>query len=113
MGAQFWEQKEITDDLEKEVALFRTLKPYLGRCMDLNHAISNPLTGIIGFVECLLAGPEPLSNDQKEQLNQILYCAERIVKHVEDLSHEKIALAEKTDLGSVVRSYRRAASSSD
>jgi len=103
------EKANINDDLKEELALFRVLKPYIGHCLTLNHDINNPLAGIIGYSEFLLEEVEGLNETQKGYLSQILECAERIKKLVENLCVEKIALVEKIDLKPVTEAYKRVA----
>lgn len=78
--------------------LLEKLKPLIRRCLYLNHDINNPLTGIIGYAEFLLAGDEPLTASQKESLTQIAQCAERIEKEINDLCELKIKLSEEIDI---------------
>ncbi len=103
------DKADINDDSKEELALFRVLKPYIGHCLTLNHDINNPLAGIIGYSEFLLEEVEGLNETQKGYLGQILECAERIKKLVENLCEEKIALDEKIDLKSVSETYQKAA----
>jgi len=42
------ESTALTAELRNELALFERIKPYLGRCLTLNHNLNNPLAGIIG-----------------------------------------------------------------
>ena len=100
---------EIGEDLKEELAVFRALKPYIGHCLALNHDINNPLAGIIGYGEFLMEESSQLDETQKGYLRQIMQCAERIKKLVEDLCEEKIALTEGIDLKSVTEAYKSAA----
>ncbi len=100
-------------DPTQDLALFQTLKPYIGHCLTLNHDINNPLAGIIGYCEFLQLEAENLNDDQKHQLDMIAKCAERIRKLVDNLCEEKIALTEKTDLRPVVDAYKAIAKKLD
>ncbi len=107
------EKAEIDGDLKEELAVFRALKPYIGHCLTLNHDINNPLAGIIGYGEFLLEESGQLDERQKGYLRQMLQCAERIKKLVEDLCEEKVALAEGIDLKSVTEAYKNVAKPRD
>ena len=98
---------------DEELALFRILKPYIGHCLTLNHDINNPLSGVIGYSEFLLEAADGLDETQKGYLQQILRCAERIKKLVENLCEEKIALAEQIDLKQVTEAYKKTAGPSN
>lgn len=99
----------IDAELDEELAVFRALKPYIGHCLSLNHDINNPLAGIIGYSEFLMEEADQLNETQKGYLRQILECAERIRKLVEDLCEEKIALAQGIDLKSVTKGCTKTA----
>ncbi|MFH1373805.1 MAG: histidine kinase dimerization/phospho-acceptor domain-containing protein [bacterium] len=101
------EKSIISDDVREELAVFRALKPYIGHCLTLNHDINNPLAGIIGYGEFLMEESKQLDETQRGYLQQVLDCAERIRKLVENLCEEKIALNEKIDLKSVSEAYQR------
>ena len=104
----------VSDEkLREELALFRILRPYIGHCLALNHDINNPLAGIIGYAEFLLSEADQLTESQRESLEQILVCAERIQKEVEDLGDEKIALSEKVDMKLLSGMYRKKTEKSD
>ncbi|MFZ5979233.1 MAG: histidine kinase dimerization/phospho-acceptor domain-containing protein [Candidatus Zixiibacteriota bacterium] len=81
--------------------LLEQLKPLIKRCLHLNHDLNNPLTGIVGYVEFLLSGDEPLTSSQKEYLNQIAQCTERIEKEINDLCEIKIKLSEEIDISGI------------
>ncbi len=103
----------VDDKLKEELALFRILRPYIGHCLALNHDINNPLAGIIGYSEFMLSEADQLTESQRESVEQILHCAERIRQEVEDLGDEKIALAEKVDLKMLSGLYRKKTEKSD
>ncbi len=103
------EKTDAKDDLQEELALYRVLKPYIGHCLTLNHDINNHLAGVIGYAEFLMEETDGLEENQKEYLNQILICAMRIKKLVEDLCEEKVALTEKVDLKQVTDAYQKIA----
>lgn len=106
-------EPELSDKLKRELALWRALKPYIGRCLTLNHDINNPLAGIIGYTEFMMSEESPLTADQQEHLQNIMHCAERIRMLVDDLCREKIELAEKIDLRSVVETCQVTMKKSD
>ena len=103
-----------TDNKQKEdLALFRALKPFINRCLSLNHDINNPLAGIMGYTEFMIDEGDNLTQNQIDELKNIYQCAERIQKLVVELCDEKIALSEKIDLKSVVASFNKNDKSSD
>lgn len=111
---QATEQTTISDPGQaEELALFRALKPLIGRCLALNHDINNPLTGIIGYCEFLQLESDGFSQEQVGFLKQIQTCAERIQKLVEELCQEKIELSEKVDLKSITERFEKKADKSD
>ena len=71
------------------------LKPFISRCLKLNHDLNNSLTGIIGYSEFIMDDSSNLTDEQRYHLDQILICAERIRKYIDNLCEEKIALAEE------------------
>ena len=107
------EKAETDKDLKEELAVYLALKPYIGHCLTFNHDINNPLAGIIGYGELLMEESGQLDETQKGYLRQVLQCAERIKKLVEDLCEEKIALAEGIDLKSVTKAYKNIAKPRD
>ncbi len=83
-------------DIQREVTAFRTARPFLSRCLSLNHDINNPLAGIIGYAEVLLEeDSEPLTDEQRNGLNHILQCAEKIRALSNGLSEDKSRLIEQ------------------
>lgn len=96
----------MNDTQRRDLALLAELKPYLAHCLGLNHAINNPLAGIIGYAEYMLDDEEPLSEDQRHYVQQIMNCAERIRALIVALSEQKSALAEKFDLDSILEEFR-------
>jgi signal transduction histidine kinase len=107
------DESSLSQGLRDELALWRALKPYIGRCLSLNHDINNPLAGIIGYGEFMMSDEPPLAPEQQAHLTKIMNCAERIKKLVEDLCREKIELAEKIDLHTVAAAYPRTPVKSD
>ncbi|MEW5993922.1 MAG: histidine kinase dimerization/phospho-acceptor domain-containing protein [Candidatus Zixiibacteriota bacterium] len=98
---------------EEELAVLQVLKPYIGHCLTLNHDINNPLSGIIGYCEVLLADADTLSEEQRGYLDQIMQCAERIKTMVEKLCDHKISISQKVDLNSVTDAYKKIAAPLD
>jgi signal transduction histidine kinase len=97
------------DQIVEDAAVWEALKPYIGHCLTLNHDINNPLAGILGYAEFMLAEADSLNEDQRQQLGKILHCAERIRKLVEALCDDKIALSEKVDLRVITDAYKKIA----
>lgn len=111
---QATEQTTISDpDQAEELALFQALKPFIGRCLALNHDVSNSLTGIIGYCEFLQLESDGFSEEHIEFLRQIQTCAERIQKLVEEVCKEKIELSETVDLKSITERFEKKADKSD
>jgi len=103
------EELDVNSVSKEELAVYRVLKPYIGHCLTLNHDLNNPLAGIMGYSEFLLGDADQLTETQKGYLAQVLECAERIKKLVDDLCEEKIALTEGIDLKTVTEAYKRVA----
>lgn len=103
------ESKIITDDLKEELEIYKAIRPFIGRCLSLNHDLNNPLAGVIGYCEFLMEDADCLSKEQQGYLKQILTCAERMQKLIEDLCEEKIALDEKVDLKAITEFFEKAA----
>ena len=99
-------EKENSEDLKRELEIFRALKPYIGRCLSLNHDLNNPLAGIIGYCDFLQEDAESWTEEQKEFLQNIATSAERMKKLIEDLCAEKISLKEKIDLKAIEESFQ-------
>lgn len=78
--------------------LLSLLKPFISRCLKLNHDLNNPLAGIIGYTEFLLDEEESLPENQREYIEQIKTCAERIENKITELCNEKIELSQKINL---------------
>lgn len=77
--------------------LMLALRPYILKCLSLNHDINNPLAGIIGYGE-ILSEDESLTPEQKGYLKQIMTCAERIRAKVNELCDSKVALQGELDI---------------
>lgn len=91
----------------KELEIFRVIRPYIARCLSLNHDINNSLAGVIGYCEFLLGESDQLSEGQREYLGQILICGERIRIAVESLCREKIALDSRIDVAEAIRQFEK------
>ncbi len=90
---------------QEELKIFRQFRPYIARCLTLNHEINNPLTGIIGYCEFLLGDSDQLTESQRDYLNQIMICAERILRAVDSLSCQKMSLGAKVDLAAAEKQF--------
>ena len=77
---------------------FEKLLPVIERCLDLNHDINNPLTGIIAYAEFLRDDPGLSEEKRLDYLGQILACAERIQECTGKLGSEKARLSEELNL---------------
>jgi signal transduction histidine kinase len=99
-------KRSLTERQKEDLDFFEALKPYLGKCLTLNHDLNNPLSGIMGFTEFLLEESDQLSEEHREFVVQINQCAERMHQVLDGLSEKKIALSEKVDIRSVVEKYQ-------
>ena len=95
----------LTEEQKRELDLIERLKPYLGHCLTLNHNLNNPLAGIIGYTEFLREESDQLSNEHKEFVDQIMQCAERMRRVLDNLCEEKIALSAELDLSEIIATY--------
>ncbi len=96
----------LNERQHRDLIVLQQLKPYLAECLSLNHEINNPLAGIIGYAEYMLDDDQPLTEDQRHYVGQIMKCAERIRALVATLSQQKAALAEKIDLEAALNEFR-------
>ena len=100
---------DISEDLKREITTYRKLKPLIGHCLTLNHDLNNPLAGILGYAEFLLANAAGFTAEQKSDLQQIVTGAERIQRIVTTLADKKIRLASEIDLEAVTATYQKVA----
>lgn len=102
-------QANLSPELKAELAVYRALRPYICHCLTLNHDLNNPLAGILGYAEFILTEREKLDTETAENIDQIVMCAERIRKRLDELCEEKISLSEEIDLKSVTDAYQTVA----
>jgi signal transduction histidine kinase len=95
------------DHQSEDQAVFDHLKPFLRRCLALNHEINNSLAGIFGYSEFLLREDDPLSDNQRRQLEKTISCAERIRAEMESLGNLKARLSKKVDISALVEGLTR------
>lgn len=93
----------MTEEQRRELELFRQVRPYLKKCLDLNHDIGNPLAGILGYCELMQSESGELSEDARRSLEIIHECTERISRALDVLGEEKVILAAGADLGRLTR----------
>jgi signal transduction histidine kinase len=86
------------EQMKKDLAAFKALRPYLGRCLSLNHDINNPLAGILGYAEFILTDERPLDEETKANIEQIVECANRIRAQMDALTLLKSSIAGTIDL---------------
>jgi nitrogen-specific signal transduction histidine kinase len=96
---------KTSSDTNSELATFEELKPFIARCLTLNHDINNPLAGIVGYCEFLIEEQDNMTPEQRDYVVQILKCTERIQAIVERLGNEKIALGKKIDIPKLIKEY--------
>lgn len=92
------EKNKHTNNIAEEFATYIELKPYIARCLQLNHELNNPLAGIIGYCDFLLETNQDIPAELVVYIKQILKCAERMEKTLQDLSQAKIELNEEINL---------------
>lgn len=97
----------LSDALKRELTVYRRLKPFIGHCLTLNHDINNPLAGILGYAEFMLAEDDGSDEELVNNIRQIAACAERIQKRIESLCSHKLCLATGLDLESLIREYKQ------
>ncbi len=93
--------------------VIQELRPFVGRCLNLNHDLNNPLTGIIGYAEFILKDCPRVDSEVREYVEQIMECAERIQNSVARLSDEKDVLSRRVDLREFELRRARNSSGSD
>lgn len=90
----------------KELALFKAIRPYIAHCLNLNHDLNNPLSGVVGYGELLLEETEDWTDSQRETLQAMLQCAERMRNILDELSEQKIELSQKIDIRKVMETFK-------
>ncbi len=93
---QYMSSPIVIDGLSKEAEA--ALKEFLKRCMELNHTLNNPLTGIMGYTECLLMSSKHLTPEDRQYLQEIMKASERIKQTVEWMVEAKMQLGKHVDL---------------
>ena len=68
------ELRAVPAELQKELATFELLKPFIAHCLALNHDLNNPLAGIVGYCEFLTDEGKDMTDDQQEYVRQIMKC---------------------------------------
>lgn len=90
---------------EEDFREYRELRPYIARCLSLNHELNNPLAGVLGYAEFLKMDAAQLSAEQNAHLDQIITCAERLRMIIQDLCKAKIELSKNVDLARLSEKY--------
>lgn len=94
-------EADISDDLKREISAYRRLKPLISHCLNLNHEINNSLGGILGYAEFMLNENIALPENNRQNLQQIIKCAERIKRQIGRLGDLKSDLAGEIDIEAV------------
>lgn len=94
-------------DVNDDRALFELLKPYLAHCLNLNHDLNNPLSGVVGYGELLIEETGDWTDSQRDTLSEMLKCAERMRQILEKLSEQKIELSQQVDLRAVMEKFEK------
>ena len=113
MTDQIVQNISLTEKQQEDLKIFNALKPYLKDCLNLNHELNNPLSGIMGFTEFLLEESDQLSPEHREFINQISKCADRMHQVLNILCEKKIALSAKVDVCRVIEKYQHSEKLSD
>lgn len=100
-------EQAYTVSADDDQALFELLKPLLAHCLNLNHDLNNPLSGVVGYGELLLEETEDWTQSQRETLQSMLACAERMRRILDDLSERKIELSQQVDLRAVMERFSK------
>lgn len=96
-------------DLSADYETWQKIRPYVGHCLTLNHELNNALTALLGYLEIMTFDPDELSQSQIEYLENMRQAAQRIQSAAQQLSREKIELAERIDLKPIIDAYARLA----
>lgn len=97
--------KSLPAEIRIELELLEKLKPFLAVCMKLNHDLNNPLAGVIGYTEFVLAEPAQMTPDQIDLLNKVLICAEKIKEQLEDLCRIKSGLGDPNEVENLIKQF--------
>ena len=100
-------EREMATDLATDYETWQAIKPYIGHCLTLNHEINNALTALLGYLEIISIDRDGLSPSQIEYLETMRQATQRIQSAAQQLSREKIELAERIDLKPIVDAYTR------
>jgi len=110
-------QKRIDALSEEEkiqkLGLFLEIEPFLHKCLNINHDINNPLTGILGYGEFMLEEADTMPPEFVQQLKMVMECAERIRCIVDDLTEAKSAVCGHVDFKALAEQYGSSSCSSD
>jgi len=99
------EKNKFSNEVTADFNTYTELKPYIARCLQLNHELNNPLAGIIGYCDFLLETNQNVPDEIVSYIKQILKCAERMEKTLQDLSQIKIKLNEKINLSTLLENH--------
>lgn len=90
-----------------DAALFRAVTPLVSTCLVANHDINNWLSGIFGYTEFLRIEANSLNEEQRQYLEKIMSCAERIQFQINKISAVKSDLAADVDMDFLIARLRR------
>ncbi len=108
-AGKLFERSGSAADPTSDYHTWQILKPYIGQCLTLNHEINNPLTALLGYIEILLLDSDKFSASELEYLEHVRQAAQKIKFVAQELSREKIELAEKVDLRPIIEAYAQLA----
>ena len=104
----------LSEEEKREIlAIYMEIEPIIVRCLNLNHDINSPLTGIIGYGEFVLESAANLPDDTQSHVEKIMECAERVKKLVDELGDVKQELAERVDIKRLVEKFESDSPESD
>lgn len=84
VAANVYARRALEAEQEREVAAL-ALESKAQFLAHLSHEIRNPLTGLVGIVELLESGPEPMSANQAELLSDLGYTVQSLLGVVDDV----------------------------
>jgi len=104
----------LSEEEKREIlAIYMEIEPIIVRCLNLNHDINNPLTGIIGYGEFVLEAAASLPDDIRSHIEKIMECAGRVKKLVDELGDVKQELAERVNITRLVEKFESDSLESD
>lgn len=89
-----------------DALLFQLIRPLVSTCLSVNHDINNWLSGIFGYAEFLQTEADSLTDAERNYLDRIIQCAERIQLQINNISAIKSTLAARVDMDFLVEKIK-------